>query len=144
MFKLLNDIQLTKNFKISEFECHDDSHEVMLEMKLVELLQKLRDRLGVPLTLESGYRNTNHNHAVGGSPNSRHMLGQAADVKCRTFNPKQVATAALLCGFTGIGTYMHNAQWFNHLDIRPVKSLWHDNQGSYNLTRVKTIEEIRG
>jgi uncharacterized protein YcbK (DUF882 family) len=144
MFKLLNDIQLSKNFKISEFECPDGSREVMLEMRLVDMLQKLRDRLGVPLTIESGYRNPTHNIAVRGSPNSRHMLGQAADVKCRTFNPKQVAAAALLCGFTGIGTYLHNGDYFNHLDIRPVRSLWHDIKGSDNLVVVTTIDEIRG
>ena len=143
MFKVLNDIQLAKNFKMSEFECHDGTHEVMIEMKLVEALQRLRDTLGVPLTIESAYRNPVHNMAVGGSPNSRHMLGQAADIKCRSFNPKQVAAAALRCGFTGIGTYLHNGNWFNHVDVRPVRSLWHDIEGSMNLQPVGTIDQIR-
>ena len=35
---------------------------------------------GVPFTINSGFRCEHHNKAVGGSPNSLHKLGRAADI----------------------------------------------------------------
>ena len=142
-FNVLNDIQLSKNFKISEFECNDGTHEIMLDIRLVEALQRLRVMLGVPITVAAGYRNPVHNKAVGGSPNSRHMKGEAADVKVTSLTPKMVGLAAIKCGFTGIGVYRFNGQMFNHLDVRPTKSYWCDIKGSKLLKAVKTIEEIK-
>ena len=75
--KLLNDIKLTKNFYMSEFSCDD---QVMLDMKLVEELQKLRDFIGKPLTVTSGYRTPERNKTIGGSSKSKHMEGIAADI----------------------------------------------------------------
>lgn len=143
MFNVLNDVQLSKNFKLSEFECHDGSHEVMLDIRLVEALQRLRVMIGVPIHIAAGYRNPKHNAAVGGSLNSKHMKGEAADIKVTTLTPKMVGLSAQKCGFTGIGVYRFNGQMFNHLDVRESKSYWMDIKGSHNLKAVKTLEEIK-
>ena len=143
MIKVLNDVQLTRHFKLSEFECHDGNHEVMLDMRLVEVLQRLREMLGVPVTVAAGYRNPVHNAAVGGSPNSRHMKGEAADIKVVGMSPKEVGMAAVKCGFAGIGVYRYNGQRFTHVDVRPVKSYWCDLNGTHDLKSVKSLEEIR-
>lgn len=45
-----------------------------------EVFEPVRTLLGVPLRVTSGYRCGGLNHAVGGSPTSRHVLGLAADV----------------------------------------------------------------
>ena len=51
--------------------------------RLVErLLQPLRDRLGEPITILSGYRSDELNRLVGGVPSSQHRLGEAADCYC--------------------------------------------------------------
>jgi zinc D-Ala-D-Ala carboxypeptidase len=42
-------------------------------------LQPLRDRIGAPLFISSGYRCPEVNRLVGGSATSQHMLGEAAD-----------------------------------------------------------------
>jgi len=47
------------------------------------LLDPLRNDLGQPVRVTSGYRSPNVNKAVGGSRTSRHMLGLAADIKVR-------------------------------------------------------------
>lgn len=44
------------------------------------ILQPLRDHLGRPIVISSGYRSPALNRAVGGSPNSDHMAGRAADI----------------------------------------------------------------
>ena len=80
MYKVLNDIQMTRNFRLSEFECHDESHEVLLDMQLVLKLQNLRDALDQPITVVAGYRNVSHNAVVGGEPGSLHLEGKAADI----------------------------------------------------------------
>lgn len=48
-------------------------------LKLCEILDKIRDNLGIPLHITSSYRDAAHNRVVGGAPNSQHMLGQAID-----------------------------------------------------------------
>lgn len=44
------------------------------------LLQPLRDKFGVPIIINRGYADWKLNAAQDGSPNSRHMLGKAADI----------------------------------------------------------------
>lgn len=44
-------------------------------------LQPIRDQLGVPLRITSGYRSPLLNAAVGGSKRSQHCFGMAADVQ---------------------------------------------------------------
>ncbi|MEM7212941.1 MAG: D-Ala-D-Ala carboxypeptidase family metallohydrolase [Pseudomonadota bacterium] len=42
-------------------------------------LQPIRDRLGFPIRITSGYRSPAVNQAVGGAATSQHLFGQAAD-----------------------------------------------------------------
>jgi hypothetical protein len=51
-----------------------------LELLARRTLQPLRDAIGAPLTVSSGYRSPELNAAVGGAAKSQHMKGQAADV----------------------------------------------------------------
>ena len=46
----------------------------------MEVLQPLRDFLGKPVVISSGYRCAELNKAVGGVRNSQHMKGEAADI----------------------------------------------------------------
>lgn len=45
------------------------------------VLQPLRESLGKPITITSGYRCERLNKRVKGAKNSQHVLGQAADLK---------------------------------------------------------------
>lgn len=84
---------ISKNFDYREFEKSDTASrlhivncineaEIRDNIKaLVEdILQPLRDVWGGPLFINSGYRCSELNKAVGGVPTSQHVLGQAADV----------------------------------------------------------------
>lgn len=48
--------------------------------RLMELLDKIRERWGAPITVNSGYRSPALNARVGGSATSSHMKGEAADI----------------------------------------------------------------
>ena len=54
---------------------------------MVELIDKvldpIRERWGVPLYVNSGYRCPELNKLVGGAPNSYHLRGMAADITSR-------------------------------------------------------------
>ena len=91
-FKRGDTTALTKNFTRDEFECQCKKCEAqMIDTELVEKLQRIRDVLGVPLKITSGYRCVVHNasKAVQGSRTSKHLYGFAADWRTlnRTVNP---------------------------------------------------------
>ncbi len=46
-----------------------------------EVLDPLREAYGRPIRVNSGYRCPRLNNLVGGSPNSQHMRGEAADIQ---------------------------------------------------------------
>lgn len=115
-----NDIQVSKNFKLWEFES-PDTQEVKLNPLLIEKIQALRDRVGVPLQINSGYRTKEHNTKVGGSPKSQHPHGNAGDIDCPNgMTVDELAEHAEAVGFDGIGKY----HTFVHVDVRGYKARW--------------------
>ena len=74
---------LTNNFNSSEFACKDATAvPSALLGNLLELarnLQVLRDELGAPITIRSGFRTISHNQKIGGAKNSYHLRAMAAD-----------------------------------------------------------------
>ena len=83
-------MQITKNFKLQEFECKCGNC-VLPKEKIIEIvvlaivLQKLRDYVQMPIKINSGYRCNFHNQQVGGVQNSYHMKAKAADISCGLF-----------------------------------------------------------
>lgn len=76
------------NFKKAEFKCpcgKCNGYGNGIATTLVETLQELRNKYG-KLQITSGYRCPAHNKAVGGSTNSKHTKGQAADFYLDGFN----------------------------------------------------------
>ncbi len=51
-----------------------------LKILVQNVLDPLRDKVG-PVIITSGYRSPSVNAAVGGSPTSQHMKGQAVDIR---------------------------------------------------------------
>ena len=50
------------------------------------ILEPLRIALNAPVTINSGYRSTLVNKAVGGVPSSQHLTGCAADIQVKNQN----------------------------------------------------------
>lgn len=89
-------MKLTENFSLEEFTQSDTAMrlgirniaypKVMANLKtLAEGLEQVRKLLGYPIFINSGYRSLELNRAVGGSSNSAHVQGYAADFTCRKF-----------------------------------------------------------
>lgn len=99
---------ISKNFNYHEFE-HSEAARQYRIMNIIStpevrdavkslvanLLQPLRDKVGRPLNISSGYRNAELNAKVGGVATSQHCKGEAADVWCATLTPYQLARVVL-------------------------------------------------
>lgn len=123
-------MKLTKNFQLSEFNCHDGTpvpdRLVPNVLELAQNLQVLRDEICVPIVPKSGYRTPSWNKKVGGKPNSFHMKGMAADLSIKSMTPKQlyaIIEKLIKAGKMkqgGLGLY----PGFVHYDIRGYKVRW--------------------
>ena len=113
---------MSENFQVKEFACKDGNDKILISDELVEVLQKIRQHFGRPVTINRAYRTTAHNKKVGGASNSQHLYGTAADIKVSGVAPRLVADYAetLLTNTGGIGRY----DTFTHVDVREKKSRW--------------------
>jgi uncharacterized protein YcbK (DUF882 family) len=123
-------MKLSKNFSLDEFKCKDGT-QVPLELRqnVIELaanLQVLRDYLGAPIHINSGYRTPAYNAKVGGKKESKHLLAQAGDITTKNKTPRQLAAiiekliAEGKMKQGGLGVY----PGFVHYDIRGKKARW--------------------
>ena len=87
-------MKLTKNFSLWEFKCRDGSNvpaEYMDNVvKLADNLQVLRDVVGKPIRVISGYRSPKYNRRIGGARKSQHMKAKAADIRISGMTPVEV------------------------------------------------------
>jgi len=111
-------------FKRYEFACSCGKCDCdTVDAELLIVLVHLRVKMG-PIIIDSGHRCPAHNasDAVGGAPDSQHLLGKAADIKARNYTPAEVQ-GYLLGEYPdryGIGIY----ETFTHIDVRNEKGRW--------------------
>lgn len=117
---------ISKNFKVYEFACKDGSDQLVLDEEFVATnLQKIRIHFGVPVTINSAYRNPTYNKKVGGASNSYHVKGRAFDIVVKGKTPAEVARYAKSIGIKGVIQY----NTFVHVDSRPNKYYARNNNG---------------
>jgi hypothetical protein len=83
-------MHLSKNFTLAEL-CTTGGRSILnqpnaeqteaLRRLCIKVLQPIREHFGLPVTVNSGFRCLELNAAVGGSPTSQHMRGEAADIE---------------------------------------------------------------
>lgn len=120
--------KISKNFQYKEFDCHGQGccSTTIIDEKLVEYVQQIRDHFGKPVTITSPYRCEVHNRRVGGATKSYHMRGQAADIVVQGISSREVAKYAESIGILGIGLYETSKDgYFTHIDTRTTKSFWY-------------------
>lgn len=80
-----------KHFRKEEFTCQCGCGMNNINLKLVKILDEMRDYFGQPMTITSGCRCAKHNAEIPKSvPNSRHISGKAADIKVRNVDKSKV------------------------------------------------------
>ena len=97
---------ISKNFSFSEFEASSEAKKngidntiksptVRKSIKALvdNILQPLRDYLGAPVDVSSGYRCEELNELVGGTEKSQHPKGEAGDIRSPFFTPLEIARA---------------------------------------------------
>ena len=128
--------QVTKNFNLREFSCHDGSyvpaksHDAIRRLCLA-YLEPMRARFGA-CTILSGYRHRPYNQRIGGAIFSEHIYDVtpttvAADLRFAKGTPKQWAAYAKTLRTKykkggGIGTY--EISNFTHVDNRTWNATW--------------------
>ena len=95
-------MNLSKNFTLAEMtfsqtaqrlginNTPNQSHINKMKSLCTHILQPLRDNLGVPIKVTSGYRSPALNKAIGGSQTSQHSNGEAVDIVVNGMTPRQV------------------------------------------------------
>lgn len=113
------------NFTPEELACKGDN-SLKLDEGFMDRLQKLRETLGFPLSVSSGYRSPEYNAKVSDTGESGpHTTGHAVDLLISGERAFKVMRSATQLGFTGIGISQkgpHDKR-FLHLD-----DLAHDGQ----------------
>lgn len=109
-------MSLTRNFHRVEFACRCGCGYDTVDAELLTVLQRLRDHFGVPVRITSGARCPAHNRIIGGSPESMHLRGRAADIQVTGVLAASVADylEQQYPDRYGIGRYRD----FTHIDTR--------------------------
>lgn len=96
-------MNLSDNFTLAELVASQTAHRFgidntppddvveNLRALCVNVLQPLRERLGAPIVISSGYRCPALNEKIGGARASQHTRGQAADIIVTGRSPVEVA-----------------------------------------------------
>lgn len=108
-----------QHFKVKEFACKDGSQVVFIDSYLVSILDILRNEVGKPVIINSGYRTPPRNKKVGGAKYSYHMRGMAADIRINGMSAKEIADKLNKIIPNECGIIVYNA-WV-HLDTRTKK-----------------------
>jgi len=112
-------MKLSEHFSDTEFMCKCGCGESVVDARLVKAIQEIRYQINAPITINSGYRCSKHNAAVGGEKNSQHMRGTAADISSPVGIDVLRGVARTLPSINGIG--YDPARGFLHVDVRAGK-----------------------
>ena len=88
----------------------------LMQPAFLDRLLTARRFARVPFRITSGFRTRAHNQQVGGTSNSAHLRGWAADIGCSNGRQRHIIVKALMmAGFNRIGI----ARGFVHADCDP-------------------------
>ena len=112
----MNDIEPKNYFTPEELQCSCCKNYFFVSFTL-DKLNALRETLGFPLNVTSGYRCKEYNTKMGYT--QTHASGQAVDIACTHEQAFQIISLASQFDFTGIGVKQKGSGRFVHLDDLP-------------------------
>lgn len=89
-----------------------------LTLLCLNVLQPLRDAIGVTITINSGLRPPWLNGLVGGSKSSQHVKGEAADIVAQGYTPLQLCQKIVDLHLPFQQCILEYASW-THVSIPP-------------------------
>ncbi len=112
-------MNIQKSFDISKYFNDEEMAcpccgDIKMDERFLEMLLKFRIAWAKPMHVNSAYRCLKHNAEVGGSPGSKHTIGEAIDISVVGSERFAFIKLAIKTGFGGIGI----ARTFVHLDSR--------------------------
>lgn len=141
--------RLSKNFTVDELAKSGGNRfdRARIDPKLIQCLQAIRDYIGKPVTVTSGYRpygyNINVYKKLGKKPTkSQHSSGRAADIKIKGMSGLNIAKAAIDAYGCNIGVGINTNS--THIDVRGRWAKWTYFKDSATNARVlQEIEQYR-
>lgn len=117
--------RLSKNFVSDEFKCkcnRPTCNASFISEELIQELEYIRAYFNSPVRVNSGYRCQQHNQQIGGTVNSQHTYGRAADIDVAGVDPQKVQEYLKNRHQDkyGIGSY----RTFTHIDVREDRARW--------------------
>lgn len=110
-----------RHFKKQELKCKCCGIEDM-DFNFVMLLDAIRETVGFPININSGFRCKKRNEEIGGSEDSQHLVGLAVDVKCYLDNEVyKIAKSAFMLSLSVLTNQKLGSPYegrFLHLDNR--------------------------
>lgn len=110
----------SKHFSAKEFECHDGiCVRQFINDNLINLLDAVRDEVGLPVKVTSGFRCDKHQETLRNqgyetaTGRSSHQDGNAADISCSDMKKLEDACLKVFAKYS-VGV----ARSFIHVDIR--------------------------
>ena len=113
---------ISKHFNRSEMSCNCGCGFDTVDVETLMVLEQVREHFNQPVTVTSGCRCEDYNYKVGGSKNSQHAKGRAADIQVKNTDPADVYDFVdlLYPDQYGFGKY----DSFTHIDTRTIKARW--------------------
>ena len=122
-------MKLSDNFSLIEFtrsetaeknnvkNVPEQRHIDALRELCENVLQPLRDKLGKPVNVTSGYRNSHLNFLVNGRVNSQHVRGEAADINVAGMTAQELFDYIRESGIVYDQLIQESGQWV-HISYR--------------------------
>lgn len=123
-------MRLTKNFQLSEFNCKDKKrtpipYEFLINVfRLATMLQVVREAIGKPIYVNSGYRTVKHNMEVGGAPNSYHLKALGADINVFDMSSSQLMNIIYSIREKGFIDYTELLVYPTHVHVAIKEDPW--------------------
>lgn len=113
---------VSEHFKAKEFACKDGASSLLLDYDILPLLERFREYVEAPVSINSAYRTSSWNKKQGGASKSYHLYGRAFDIPFKS-TYKNLRSVDKMCAFfntlglKGIIKY----PTFVHIDTRNSK-----------------------
>lgn len=110
------DLGIANHFVLGEVMQQWKGRYGIFQPHVVDKIQQIRDRTGGPIYINSAYRSPGYNGSVDGATYSRHMFGDAVDMRSGVVGLSTLRSICedLAAGYIGMYTTFIHCDWRNH------------------------------